>query len=195
MAQALRSGGPCLPAAPSRPVLPAPPARTVATPRAKLGFYVRPPSLTAKAILGAEVKGKLEPVFAVKPPRARGQLDAKWGLALGHTIKLGAPDLQAAANARAHWKAEMPTGELDVDSHQALELVRPKAKIDAQAKAKLGAAGKLEAKGKALSAAAADAKAAGNGKAHAGIKLKGPELKAPSVKAEAKGSASFKLGR
>jgi hypothetical protein len=166
-----------------------------ATPRAKLDFYVRPPKLAAKAILGAEVKGKIATLFAMQAPRARGQLDAKWGLALGHSIKLAAPDLNAAAEARAQWQAEAPGGAFDVDSHHALNVHAPKAKLNAQGKGKLASAVKLEAKGKALSAAAGDAKAQGNGKAQAGLKLKGPEIKAPSVKAEAKGSASFKLGR
>ncbi|MFT3924477.1 MAG: FecR family protein [Myxococcales bacterium] len=152
----------------------------VAPPRGKVAFYMRPPKLAAKAILGAEVKGRLATVFAVKPPRARGELDAKWGLQLGHAIHVNPPNLQAAAEARASWNVDAP--ELDaaavigtpgVDAHHALDLHGPKAKLEAKAKAKLDADAKLEANGKALAAAAGDAK--GQGKARAGVKLKGPE--------------------
>ena len=166
-----------------------------AAPRAKLGFYVRPPQLAAKALVGVEAKGKIATVFGMKPPSARGELNAKWGLALGHAIKLAAPNLQAAADARANWRAEMPTAGLDVKAHEALDLKGPKARLEAQGKAKLDAAGKLEAKGKALAGAVGEAKAEAKGKAQAGISIKAPEVKPPTLKAEAKGSAGFKLGR
>ena len=156
----------------------------VAPPRGKVAFWVRPSKLRARAMLGASAKAEIAPAFAVRPPAARGALDAKWSVALGDKIELPAPDLKAGAKARAEWKAEVAAPDLDVH-----------AKTAAKAKAKAAADAKAAAKVKA----AANAKAAAHSKlagasASLKVKAKAPELKAPELKAHASGRASFKLG-
>ena len=73
----------------------------VAPPRGKVAFWVRPSKLRARAMLSASAKAEIAPAFAVRPPAARGALDAKWSVALGDKIELPAPDLKAGAKARA----------------------------------------------------------------------------------------------
>ena len=188
-------------------------------PRGKLAFWVRPPQLKAKAMLGAKVKAKIDPKFALHPPKARGRLDARWAASFGHEIKVTAPDLRAAAEARAKWKAELTAPDVDAAAHAKLDLPRTnakahlhgkgvagakldaRAKLDAAAKAKADAKAKLDMKAKLDGAtrAKAEAKAKLNTgtAAVASLKLKAPQVKAPKApkaKAEAKGSASFKLG-
>ena len=177
----------------------------VAPPRAKVAFWVRPPSLRAKAILGASVKGKIAPAFSVRPPAARGALNAKWGIALGHEIKLAAPDLQAAAQARASWKAEAAAPDLHAERRRSSTLPRyptskprfmgtprresAKAKLDARAKAEAAAHAKAAAKAKA----AAHSKLAG-ASASLNAKVKAPRIKLPRSRPKPRVSASFKLG-
>jgi len=168
----------------------------VAPPRGKLAFWMRPPKLKAKAIFGVDVKAKIAPSFALRPPTARGQLKAQWAASFGHKLKLPPPDLRAAAEARAKWTADIAAPDVNADVHARLDLPKVKAK----AHGKAVAAAKLDARAKID--AAANAKAAAKAKLQTGtaavgsVKLKAPELKAPKAKAkaEAKGHASFKLG-
>lgn len=185
-----------------------------APPRGKVAFWSRPAKLKSTALLNAQIKAQVKPAFAVRPPQARGQLQAKAAFALGHKIKVAPPDLDAAAKARASWTA--PDLEAGADRELTAKLDRPEAKgkLGAKgklelpdAKAKLGAKGKLElpqakaklnAKSKANAAAnaAVAAKADAKAKAKAGVqlKVKAPEVKPPQLKAEGKASAKFKLG-
>jgi hypothetical protein len=190
----------------------------VAPPRGNVAFWARPAKLKSKALLGAEVKTQVKPVFAVRPPQARAQLQTKAAFALGHEIKVAPPDLDAAAKARASWTLAGSTPDVEAGAERELtgKLGRPEAKgklsaktkLDLpEAKAKLGAKAKLErpqakaklgAKSKANAAvsAAAAAKADARAKAKAGaqLKVKAPEVKPPQLKAEGKASAKFKLG-
>jgi hypothetical protein len=177
-----------------------------AAPRGKVAFWVRPPDIKGQAILGMKAKAKIASAFAVRPPQARGELKAKGGLALGHQIAIAAPDMEAAAKARASWKGELAAPSVDVPADFEGKLKGPgfKAEADAKlkgaAKAKLDAKADAKAKADAMAKGAAKAKAdlAAKGKAHADgmLNVKAPEVKVkkPAVKAEAKGSAKFSLG-
>ncbi len=170
-------------------------------PRGKLAFWVRPPNMKCEAILGGHVTGKITPVFAVRAPSARGQLKAKWGIVLGQKIQLSPPNLKASAQARAGFKADaalkadaaMP----DLKGRLAVKVGLPsvKAKVSGSAKANTKMAADMKAKAKAqadaTSKAAASAQARLKAGAGAGASIK---LKPPTIKAEAKGSAGFKLG-
>jgi hypothetical protein len=85
----------------------------------------------------------------------------------------------------------MNSPDMEAEAHAELSGPELKAKGRGAAKSKLDV--------RALGAPSVDAKAAKKGKAQAGVsaklKAKAPDVKAPKVKAEAKGSASFKLGR
>jgi FecR protein len=191
----------------------------VAPPRGKVAFWVRPPQLKSKALLNAEIKAKVAPAFAVRPPQARGQLKAPAGFALGHKIKVAPPDLDAAAKARASWTlaGSAPAVEGSAKRELSAKLPAPhaldanaklsaKAKLKApEAKAKLSVKGKLDvpdakatvaAKTRALGAATANAKANAKAEAKVGaqLKVKAPEVKPPQLKASGKASAKFKLG-
>ncbi len=161
-------------------------------PRGQVAFWVRPPKLKAKAILGAKVTGKIGAAFAVRPPVARADLGAKWAVSLGHKIKVAAPDLKASARARASWEANVAVPDMHADLNA--RIVAPKLKGEARAAA--GAKVKFVANGKAKAYAHASAahEAEAKFKAGANIRVKPPEIKMPKVKAEAKGSAQFKLG-
>ncbi len=173
-------------------------------PRGKLAFWVRPPQLKGKAMLGARVKGKINPSFAVRAPEARGHLKGKWGIALGHKIKVSPPDLNASAQARAAWKANATPPSINAKLAADVELpdvkgklkasANGKAKLAVDAKAKLAADAKAKAKASADALASAKAKLKAGANASANITVKAPEIKPPKLKAEAKGSAKFKLG-
>lgn len=79
--------------------------------RAKVAWYVRPPTLKAKLLVGANATGKWKSKLAVKPPTPRAQLAAAWKIPVGMKIKIAPPDLSAAATARAKIKLG-PDGRL-----------------------------------------------------------------------------------
>lgn len=58
---------------------------------------MRPPTLKAKVFVGADVRGKLDSHLVVRPPEPRASLRARWTVPVGVKIKVGAPDLSAAA--------------------------------------------------------------------------------------------------
>jgi hypothetical protein len=75
-----------------------------APPRAKVAWYVRPPELKAKALVGVNATGAWKSSLNVQPPQPRAQLAAMWTIPVGMKIKVGPPDLSAAASARAKVK-------------------------------------------------------------------------------------------
>ncbi len=79
-------------------------AVNAAPPRANMAWYVRPSTLRAKAFVGADVRGKYQTRLVVKAPEPRASLRARWAIPVGVKIRVGAPDLSAAANARARFK-------------------------------------------------------------------------------------------
>jgi hypothetical protein len=176
-----------------------------AMPRGKVAFWVRPPELKGQAIMGAKAKVKIASAFDARPPVPRGQLKAKGNLSLGSKIAVKAPDLDAAAKARAQWKGEL-TAEatapaLPADFEGQLKGPGFKAEADAKlkgaGKAKLDAKAKADASAKAAAKAKADLEAKGKAGVKGALNVKAPEVKVkkPSVKAEGKASAGFSLGR
>jgi len=163
-------------------------------PRGKLGFWVRPVELHGKAILGVKTKAELKPVFGVVAPSARAdlKLNGKAKLDLGQHVVIAAPNLRAAAKARAAFDGEysLPTVAVNVAAPDV------EAKLHAKADAKLSAASKAHASAKAKLANARAGASAGV-KGSAKLEMKAPKVvvKAPKAKASAKASASFKFGR
>jgi hypothetical protein len=191
----------------------------VAPPRGKVSFWVRPPALKAKAYLGADVRAKVTPVFAMVPPAPRGQLKVDWKARIGGKIKVAPPDLKAAAAARARWKVGVGAPDLragagarvGAGANVAVPDVRVrtpdvragiKAKVvvpDVKAKVKVAVPSvKAKVKAGAGVAGGAAAKAKAGVKAGANVKVKAPQvkIKAPSikVKGEAKASGRLKIG-
>jgi hypothetical protein len=75
-----------------------------APPRAKVAWYVRPPQLKAKALVGVNATGNWKSSLNVQPPQPRAQLAAMWTIPVGMKIKIAPPDLSAGAAARAKVK-------------------------------------------------------------------------------------------
>lgn len=193
----------------------------VAAPRAKVAWYVRPPALKAKLLVGHELKGKYATGLKIAAPSPRASLRAAWKVPVGMKVKIGAPDLDLAMRSRAKVKLDAG-GRLDVQAHRAaaidasgkvggkLDVKAPdvKGKLDVKApdvkgkldvvvpdvKGKIGAGVKLGGDAKAGAGAAAG----GAVKAGGGVKVKAPEVKvkAPEVKMKAKGEVKggIKLG-
>jgi hypothetical protein len=74
--------------------------------RAKVAWYVQPPTLKAKLLVGVPVTGKFSTRLAVGAPVARASLAAAWKVPVGVKVRIGAPDLKLAANARAKIKLD-----------------------------------------------------------------------------------------
>ena len=72
--------------------------------RAKVAWYVRVPSPRAHIYVGANVRGKYESRLAIKGPQSRASLRGGWTVPVGAKVKVAAPDMQAAATARARVK-------------------------------------------------------------------------------------------
>ncbi len=81
-------------------------AVAAAPPRANMAWYVRPPTLRGTAFLGADVRGNYQTHLEIKPPEPRASLRALWTIPVGMKIRVGAPDLSAAANARARFHVD-----------------------------------------------------------------------------------------
>jgi len=194
---------------------------TPATARGKVAWYVRPPTMKATALVGANVTGNWQSKLVAAPPQAWGDLQASWKIPVGTKIKIAAPDMKAAASARASWKADATMGAAgnmhapdmhgDMAGHMAGN-VKGKLDVKGQVKAPdvhvkaptVDVKGKVDVAAGAGAKAAGDAKAAANAGANAAGKVQGavkasvkaPEVKvqAPSVKIEGKAKGSLKLG-
>ncbi|HEU0032772.1 MAG TPA: FecR family protein [Kofleriaceae bacterium] len=77
-----------------------------ARPRATVAWYVRPPTLRAHVLVGANVTGAYEPRLRVVAPEPRASLRAAWKVPVGVKVKVGAPDLAFAASTRAKLKLD-----------------------------------------------------------------------------------------
>jgi len=185
----------------------------VAPPRAKVAWYVRPATLKATTFIGTPVKAAWQSKLTVGAPQPRAALAGSWKVAIGTKIKVPAPDLDAAAKARA-------TAKFDAPSMKAPDApkVDVKGNVDAKANAamdvKAKATGKVDVAVPAVEAPKVDVKAQANGaakagadvkakvdtavKANADVKVKAPEVKvkAPEVKVDAKAKVKggVKLG-
>ncbi|MDX2087447.1 MAG: FecR family protein [Kofleriaceae bacterium] len=164
--------------------------------RAKVGWYARPPELKTKVLLGADLKGTWDSKLTLKPPAPRASLYAAWSVPVGAKIKLAAPDLKAAAAARASFRAPGIGAGVRVGANVAPPDLPPPPDVKAKIGVKVPSV-KIQAP--AVKAGAAIKAKAGVGigagvKAGAGIKVKAPSIKiqAPSVKVKAK--AGFRIG-
>ncbi len=191
-----------------------------APPRAKVTWYVRPPTLKSKVLVGTNITGNWKTKLDVQPPQPRAQLAAMWTIPVGMKVKIAPPDLSAAASARA--KVKLGADGTLIRDHR-MDVAAPSANVKADIKGKVAVPdikGKVDAK---IGIRAPDVKvnvrdhreaAVGAGvNAGAGVKTKvdgavkaGIDVKAkvnvpkppppPSVKVEGKVKASggFKIG-
>ena len=184
---------------------------TPAPMRANVGWYVRPPTLKAKVLVGADLRGKYDYRIKVAPPEPRANFRATWKVPVGMKIKIGAPDFDAGAKARASWKVGGSAGanvhapdvrgdakaKIDGKVHVVVPDVKAKvdvvvpdvkAKVDVNVRAQQDAALRAKAEADARARAAADVK----------VKVQAPKVdvkvKAPEVNLKAKAKGSFKIG-
>ncbi|HEX5061386.1 MAG TPA: FecR family protein [Kofleriaceae bacterium] len=118
----------------------------VAPPRAKVAWYVRPPNLKAKVLVGTNVSGQWKSKLDVQPPQPRAQLAAMWTIPVGMKVKIAPPDLSAAATARAKVKLGAD-GQL-IRDHR-VDIAAPSANVKADIKGKVAVPdvkGKVDAK-------------------------------------------------
>ncbi|MBA3454262.1 MAG: hypothetical protein H0T42_14310, partial [Deltaproteobacteria bacterium] len=190
--------------------------------RANTGWYVRPPTLKSKVLVGTDLKGKYDYRLKVAPPSPRADFHASWKVPVGMKIKVGAPDLDAGAKARASWKVGAGAGakvnapdvrgnmkgKLDVNAPDVRGDAKAKfdAKVDVRApdvkvnvpdvKAKVDVNVKAQQDAAARAQADLKAKADLAAKAKADIKIKAPEVKvkAPSFKVKGEAKGGIKLG-
>ncbi len=85
-----------------------------AAPRAKVAWYVRVPAPHAKIYVGANVRGRYESRLAIKGTQSRASLRGGWKVPVGAKVRVGAPDMQAAATARARVKLRAPDTKIAV---------------------------------------------------------------------------------
>ena len=177
-----------------------------------MAWYVRPPALKSKVLVGGEIKGTWSSKLAIAAPSPRANLRASWKVPVGTKIKIGAPDLRAAANARAKFKLGAPgahvrdhranvkgrlDGKLDV---QAPQVTLPDVKGQLGVGVKAGGGAGMQVGGGVVRdhRATVDAKAAAAAKvkANAAVKVKAPAIrvKAPEVKLEGQIKGGIKLG-
>ncbi len=170
--------------------------------RASGGWYVRPATLKTKVLLGGDIRGKWDSRLAVGAPTPRANLRAAWKVPVGMKIKIGAPDLRAAANARARWNVDLGTVRATAGTGQAPDFPRAGIKANAYGRGEIKPPAvkvKVPAVKGRVDATVRDhrdtaAGAAANVKA--GIKVKAPEvrIKAPSIKVKGEVKGGFKIG-
>jgi hypothetical protein len=185
-----------------------------APPRAKVGWYVRPPNLKAHAIVGTNVTGKWDNKLTVGPAQPVADLHAMWKVPVGTKIHVEAPDLHAAAAARA--KVKLGTDGHIVWDRRAHASGGAKAGMAAAGNVKANAQGKVNVKvpdvhvkapdvkadvsanvrdhRDATVNAGANAKAKVDGAVKANVKAPAIKVQAPSIKVEGKAKGSFKIG-
>ncbi|MEJ7600835.1 MAG: FecR family protein [Kofleriaceae bacterium] len=190
---------------------------TVAPPRARVAWYVRPTAPKARILVGGNVTGRYTSRLTVAAPQPRASIRAAWKVPVGMKVRIGAPDLNAAATARSRVKLDAGgrvgmrvgtggVGGVDIRNGVGggagirggvgggVKVVAPRVDVKVRDKVNVGGDAKLRVKGKL------DAGAGGAANAGAGIraKVKAPsiKIKAPEVKVKAKGSVKggFKLG-
>lgn len=167
--------------------------------RANVGWYVRPPNLKAKVLVGGDLRGRYDSRLAVSAPEPRAKLRATWRVPVGVKIKIGAPDFDAGARARASWKvrgganvrANAPDvrGKVRVDAPDVranVKVVVPdvRAKVDVNVRDHRAEAARAEA----------DARARANAAVKVKVKVPSIKIQAPSIKVKAKAKGSFKIG-
>jgi hypothetical protein len=179
--------------------------------RANVGWYVRPPTLKAKVLLGGDVTGNYVTRFKVATPEPRATIATHWKVPVGLKVRIGAPDLAAAASARARIKLDAG-GRIDVrgmadpraDMRGKVDVKAPdvKGKVDVNIRDHRDVVIKTrdhrDAAVKAGTGAKVHAGAAVKAGADVHVKVKVPEVKVkvkvPEVKVKGKASGGFKIG-
>jgi hypothetical protein len=201
-------------AATARPVWVAAPAfdwraKVKVTPapmRGNVDFYVRPPTLKANVLVGANVTGSWASKLTVAAPEPHANLRAAWSIPVGAKIVIAPPDLALAAKARGSFKVDAkadvrakidapppPNVDAKAKIKAKVDIRTPEVKIpDVAVKAKIGIGGAAGAGAGAGGGADAGAKV----KAGAGVKVKAPEVKVktPEVKVKGKAEGKVKIG-
>ncbi len=183
---------------------------TAAPMRAGTAFYVRPPALRAKILVGVAPTASWASHLTVAAPEPRVNLRAAWSIPIGMKVVVAPPDLALAAKARGSFKLGA-TGRLDADVKDYGTPPPPAAGVKAKLKVgvrvpdvaikapdiKAGIGVKLGvgAKG-AVGGGGAGAAAGAKANAGAAVKVKAPEVKvkAPEVKAKGEVKGKIKLG-
>jgi hypothetical protein len=166
-----------------------------APPRARVAWYVRPPSLHSKIVLGSKLQGTYTSRLRVTAPEPRASFVAAWKVPVGIRVKVGAPDLSAAASARARIKLD-PGGRVVVRDHRAAA-VNVKGKLEVHApvvnpKVHVEVRDHRDAAVKAGANVQSDAHAAVKVKVQApAVKIK---VKPPEVKAKVKVQGGIHIG-
>ena len=182
--------------------------------RGNVDFYVRPPTLKANVLVGANATASWASKLTVGAPEPRMNLRAAWSVPVGMKIVVPAPDLAFAVKARGAAKFD---GGADVNAKAKLgaKVAAPpppdidanakiKAKVDVRVpevkmpsvKAKIGigvGGGAGAGAGAGAGGASGGASAGVKAKAGAAVKVKAPEVKAPSVNVKAKGKIKIGL--
>lgn len=117
---------------------------TPAPARAKVAWYVRPPTMKAHAIVGTNVTGNWTHKLTVGPPQPAADLHAMWKVPVGTKIHVAAPDMNAAATARA--KVKLGTDGRIVWDHRAHATGGAKAGMASAGDMKANAQGKVTGK-------------------------------------------------
>jgi hypothetical protein len=182
--------------------------------RAGAAFYVRPPSLKANVLVGANATGSWVSKLTVAPPEPYANLRAAWSIPVGMKVSVGAPDMALAAKARGSIKlgagGRLDANVKDYGDPPPMPDVQGGAKAKIDAKVKVGVkvpdvkikAPDVKAKVgvgvKAGAGAGANAGAGVKAGAGAAVKVKVPEVKvkAPEVKmkGEVKAKGKIKIG-
>lgn len=173
--------------------------------RANAGWYVRPPTLKAKVLVGSDLRGKYDSRLKVSAPEPRANFRAAWKVPVGMKIKVAPPNFDAGVKARAGWKIGAGAGgNVNAPDMRGGAKAKVGAKVDVRvpdvkvqvpnvkAKVDVGLKASQEAAANARAEAAAAAKAAASVK----VKIKAPEvkIKAPSFKVKGEAKGGIKLG-
>jgi hypothetical protein len=176
----------------------------VAPPRAKVAWYVRPPNLKAHAIVGTNITGKWNGGLKVGPPQPVADLRGMWTVPVGTKIHVAAPDMRAAANARAKVKLggdgrivwdhrATAAGDMKANAQGKVNVKVPDVHVKAP-DVKANVTANVRDHRDATVKAGADAKAKVNGAVKATVKAPAIKVQAPSIKVEGKAKGSFKIG-
>ncbi len=184
-----------------------------APPRAKVAWYIRPPTMRSTIFFGAKVKSKYAYKVKVRAPEPRAKVRAHWKVAVPSVrIKVGPPNLDYAAKARMKVKLD-GRGRIVVRDHRA-GAVKAGGDASADVKGKVDVRvpdvkGKVDVKvpdvkvrdhrdGAVKAGGEVKGKADGAVKAGADVKVKvkAPKVKvkAPSVKVKGEAKGGFKIG-
>ncbi|MGE0545833.1 MAG: FecR domain-containing protein [Kofleriaceae bacterium] len=173
--------------------------------RANVGWYVRPPAMKAKVLIGTPPSATFATKLKVAAPAPRASLRASWRIPVGVKVKVAPPNLDVAAKARASWRAggharigaeaAAQPPAMDARAKVKVAVPDPAAKVKVMmpdVKAGIG----VKVRAGADATGGVKAKAAGGAKAAAGVKIKAPEvkIKAPQVKLKGEVKAKVKVG-